>query len=65
MISAPATIAAMAHQYETKKSEIPITINVGAGRLAPKFANTVLKAGITKTMITQTTMIATVTTEIG
>ena len=58
-------IAAISHQYATKKSEIPMTISVGAGRFAPKLVKTCLNAGITQTMITQTTMIATVTTEIG
>ena len=42
-----------------------MTISVGAGRLAPKLENTCLNAGITHTMITQTTRMATVTTEIG
>ncbi len=42
-----------------------MTIKVGAGRLAPKLANTDLNAGITQIMITQMTTIATTTTEIG
>ncbi len=58
-------IAAISHQYETKKSEIAITISVGAGRLAPKLVNTCLNAGITQIMITQITTIATTMTEIG
>ena len=58
-------IPSISHQYETKKSEIAITINVGAGRSAPKLLKTCLNAGITHTMMIHTTMIATVTTEIG
>jgi len=42
-----------------------ITIRVGAGRSAPNDENTCLNAGITKIMITATTMKATTTTEIG
>ena len=41
-----------AYQYSTKKSEIAITISVGAGRSAPKLVNTCLNAGITKIMMT-------------
>ena len=42
-----------------------MTISVGAGRSAPKLVNTCLNAGITHTMMTQTTTIATTMTEIG
>ena len=55
----------VSHQYATKKSEIAMTISVGAGRFAPKLANTYLNAGITQIMMTQTTTMATVMTEIG
>jgi len=41
----------MTYQYLTKKSDIAITINVGAGRSAPKLENTLLNAGITKIMM--------------
>ena len=44
---------------------IAITTNVGVGRFAPKLANTCLNAGMTKIMITHTTTMATVITEIG
>ena len=49
----------------TTQSDIAITISVGAGRSAPKLLNTSLNAGITNTMMTQTTTIATTMTEIG
>ena len=60
----PPAMPKMRYQYATKNSEIASTISVGAGRSAPKFANTVLNAGITKIMMTAvitnaTTMIAT------
>ncbi len=55
----------ISHHQVTKKSEMPITISVGAGRSAPKLVNTCLNAGITQTMMTQTTTIATTMTEIG
>ena len=61
----PPTITNISHHQVTKKSEIAITISVGAGRSAPKLVNTSLNAGITKTMMTQTTTIATTITEIG
>jgi len=61
----PAMMAATSHHHCTTQSEMPITINVGAGRSAPKLVNTSLKAGTTNTMITQTTTIATTITEIG
>ena len=64
-MSAPATIMTISHHHVTKKSEIAITISVGAGRSAPKLVNTCLNAGITQTMMTQTTTIATTMTEIG
>ena len=47
------------------KSDIAITISVGAGRSAPKLLNTSLNAGMTKIMITQTTTMATTITDIG
>ena len=53
------------HHAMTTKSEIAITISVGAGRSAPKLVNTFLNAGITQTMMTQTTTIATTITDIG
>ena len=61
----PPTIAAISHQYATKKSEIAMTISVGVGRFAPKLVNTCLKAGMTQIMITQTTTVATTITDIG
>src|SRR6185437_6058829 len=63
--NAPTIMMSNAHQYLTKKSEIAMTCSVSQGRLAPKLANTCLNAGITKIMITQTTTIATTSTEIG
>ena len=61
----PTMMTAMSHHHVTKNSEIAITISVGAGRSAPKFVNTCLNDGITQTMMTQTTTIATTITEIG
>ena len=48
-----------------KKSDIAMTISVGVGSSAPKFENTSLKAGITNSMITTTTIAATPSTAIG
>ena len=42
-----------------------MTKSVGAGRSAPKFLNTSSNAGMTKIMITASTMKATVMTAIG
>ena len=53
------------HHHATTNSDIAMTISVGAGRSAPKLENTFLNDGITQTMMTQTTTIATMTTEIG
>src|SRR5215471_21860246 len=61
----PIIIIAISHQDDTKKSDMAITMSVGSGRLAPKLVNTCLKAGMTHTMITQMTTIATMITEIG
>ncbi len=55
----------ISHHQATTKSEIAITISVGAGRSAPKLRNTCLNDGMTQTMITHTTTIATTSTEIG
>ena len=46
----------IAHHQATKNSEIAITTRVGVGRLAPKLANTDLKAGTTQIMMTAVTM---------
>jgi hypothetical protein len=53
------------YQYLTKKSEIAITNNVGAGRSAPKLLKTSLNAGTTQIMITDVTTNATTRIEIG
>ena len=53
------------YQYSTKKSDRAITISVGAGRSAPKLEKTSLNAGTTNSMITATTMKATISTAIG
>ena len=55
----------ISHQYWTKISDMAITNRVGAGRSAPKFLNSSLKAGITKIMITAVMMNATTMIEIG
>ncbi len=60
---APPTTMNISHHQVTKKSEMAITISVGAGRSAPKLVNTCLNDGITQTMMTQTTTIATTMTE--
>ena len=60
-ISAPKT----RYQDCTKKSDIAITIIVGAGRSAPKLENTLLNSGITNSIITDTTRPATTTTAAG
>ena len=61
----PMTTMNTSHHHATTHSEMAMTISVGAGRSAPKFENTFLNDGITKTMMTQMTTIATTTTEIG
>ena len=61
----PAMTAAMSHHHWTTKSDSAITISVGAGSAAPKLAKTFLNDGITHTMMTHMTTMATVTTEIG
>ena len=55
----------MKYQLATKKSDMPITIRVGAGRSAPKLAKTLLNAGTTQIMITAVTMNATPRMETG
>jgi len=47
------------------KSDMAITIRVGAGRSAPKLLNTSLKEGMTKIMMTAVMTIATTMTAIG
>jgi hypothetical protein len=49
----------IAHHQAMTKSDMAITISVGAGRSAPKLLKTSLKAGITKIMITAVIMKAT------
>ena len=63
-MEAPTTMT-ISHHHVTKKSEMVITISVGVGRSAPKLVNTCLNAGITQTMMIQTTTMATTMTEIG
>ena len=53
------------HQNLTKKCEMLITTTVGSGSSAPKFLNTCSNDGITNTMITQMTTIATTRTDNG
>ena len=53
------------HHQATTKSDIAMTMSVGNGKSAPKLVNTCLNAGMTQTMMTQTTTIATQMTEIG
>jgi len=53
------------YQNSTKKSEIPMTIIVGAGSSAPKPEKTLLNSGITNSIITEITSAATTMTAIG
>ncbi len=53
------------HHHAMTHSDMAMTMSVGAGRSAPKLENTFLNDGITQTMMTQMTTIATTTTEIG
>ena len=62
---APISAPNMTYQYSTKKSDIAITIRVGAGRSAPKLENTFLNSGITNSIITEITSAATTTTAAG
>ena len=55
----------MAHHHLTKNFDMAMTMSVGAGRSAPKDLNTSSKAGITKIMITVSTMKATTSTATG
>ena len=55
----------ISHQKLTKKCEMLMTMTVGNGSSAPKFLNTSSNDGITNTMITQMTTIATTSTDIG
>ncbi len=61
----PPMMTAMSHHHVTTKSEMAITISVGAGSAAPKLENTFLNDGITQTMMIHMTTMATVMTEIG
>ena len=55
----------ISHQYSTKNSDIAMTSSVGVGRSAPKDEKICLNDGITKIMITATTMKATTSTATG
>ncbi|MNN53750.1 hypothetical protein D3C81_1685250 [compost metagenome] len=55
----------MMYQFATMKSDMAMTISVGAGRSAPKLLNTSLKAGTTQIMMTAVTMKATARIETG
>ncbi len=53
------------HQYLTTKSDIAITISVGSGQVRAEARKICLNAGMTQTMMTQMTRMATTITEIG
>ena len=55
----------MAHHHFTKNLDSQMMTKVGAGSSPPKDLNTSSKAGITKIMITVTTMKATTITAMG
>ena len=58
-------MTATSHHHATTHSEMAMTMSVGAGRSAPKFAKTFLNDGITNTMMIHITTTATTITEIG
>ena len=61
----PPMTMAISHHQLTKNFDIAITASVGAGNSPPKLLNTSSKAGITKIMITVSTMKATMMTATG
>src|SRR6185436_15586404 len=63
--TAPPIAGNTMYQLATVQSEMPMMTSVGVGRSAPKLANTLLNAGITKIMITAVITIATTMIDTG